>query len=229
MIGVVVPAHNEAALVIDCIDAVVAAARHPDLGGEPVEIVVVLDACSDGTADIVASMPVSAIEVQVRNVGAARAQGAMRLLERGARWLAFTDADTQVAPDWLVQQLQLDAEVVCGTVAVNDWSEHAPHERRMEEHFRATYSDADGHRHVHGANLGISAAAYRLVGGFSALASSEDVALVQALQAAGVQVAWSAAPRVYTSARRRARAPSGFAAALCAAAEAFAIPAMAVK
>jgi len=71
MLGIVIPAHNEALLIGASVDAVMAAARHPDLRGEPVEVVV-LDACSDATGVI-----------------AARA---------GARWLAFTDADTVVSP-----------------------------------------------------------------------------------------------------------------------------------
>ena len=53
-----------------------------------------------------------------------------------------------------------------------------------------------------------------LVGGFAPLASSEDVALVQALEDVGASIAWSAAPRVVTSARRQFRAPGGFGATL---------------
>ena len=84
----------------------------------------------------------------------------------------------------------------------------------MRRHYDATYMDADGHRHIHGANLGVSADAYRRVGGFRPLASSEDVALVEALQNSGASIAWSAAPRVVTSARRNFRAPLGFGATL---------------
>jgi hypothetical protein len=39
----------------------------------------------------------------------------------------------------------------------------------------------------------------------------EDVALVNALLASGASVAWSALPRVTTSARKMARAHGGFA------------------
>jgi thymidine phosphorylase len=63
---------------------------------------------------------------------------------------------------------------------------------------------------VHGANLGVSAEAYLRAGGFQALACSEDVALVEALKASGARIAWSAAPRVTTSARTNARARGGF-------------------
>lgn len=220
MIGVLVPAHNEGECIERCLVAVRLAAAHPLLSGEAVETLVVLDHCTDDTAAIVARHPVHSLEVAVHNVGAARAAGAQWLLSRGARWLAFTDADTRVAPDWLAQQIALGADAVVGTVGVDDWSDHGEHAAALEQHFKQTYSDMDGHRHIHGANLGVSASAYRAVGGFAALASSEDVALVEALQNSGALVAWSAAPRVLTSARRQARAPSGFAAALCTAVDA---------
>lgn len=220
MIGVLIPAHNEGACIELCLVAVRRAAEHHLLSGEAVEILVVLDHCSDETADIVARHPVHSLVVAVRNVGAARAAGAQWLLSRGARWLAFTDADTRVAPDWLAQQIALCADAVVGTVGVDDWSDHGEHAAALEQHFKQTYFDKDGHRHIHGANLGVSASAYRAAGGFAALACSEDVALVEALQRSGALVAWSAAPRVLTSARRQARAPSGFAAALCTAVDA---------
>ena len=63
---------------------------------------------------------------------------------------------------------------------------------------------------MHGANLGLSAAAYRAVGGFPALSTGEDVALVEALAGSGARIAWLARPVVATSARRSARAPHGF-------------------
>lgn len=46
------------------------------------------------------------------------------------------------------------------------------------------------------------------------MACSEDVALVRSLEAVGAKIAWSARPRVTTSARRLARASGGFADAL---------------
>ena len=183
------------------------AAQAPALGGEPVEIVAVLDTCTDDSAAIASACKVQTLSATLRNVGLARALGADLLAAQGARWLAFTDADSAVAPDWLVAQLSLRADAVCGCVEVSDWSEHA---EGVRERYLARYVDADGHRHVHGANLGVATAAYQAVGGFPPLVSGEDVALVDALMASGIRVAWSAAPRVRTSARRRARAPGGF-------------------
>lgn len=215
MIGIVIPAHDEAETIGACLRAAVQAAAQPGLHGEAVEIVLVLDDCHDATARIAATHHrVRCLEVDFRNVGRSRAAGAELALALGARWLAFTDADTMVSPLWLVHQLALRTDVVCGSVGVEDWSPHGADGDYLRERFRATYTDADGHPHIHGANLGVSASAYRRVGGFQALTCSEDVALVRALEAAGASIAWSASPRVTTSARRQTRVQGGFGDAL---------------
>ena len=181
------------------------------LQAEPVEIVVVLDSCTDASQAIASRQLITVLTGDLRNVGAARALGAAHCLARKARWLAFTDADTEVAPDWLAGQLEQGCDAVCGTVHVEDWGDHA---HATRQHFAARYTDLDGHCHVHGANLGVSAAAYLLAGGFLPLACSEDVALVQALQQCGASIAWSAVPRVVTSARKDFRCAGGFGATL---------------
>lgn len=70
----------------------------------------------------------------------------------------------------------------CGVVEVRDWIDYPAAVRQAfagREHAR------EGHRHIHGANMGVSAAAYREVGAFSPLFTGEDVELVQALQRSG--------------------------------------------
>jgi len=173
--------------------------------------VVVLDTCSDDTESMAAQAGATTIAIHALNVGAARAYGARWAIDRGARWLAFTDADTVVEPGWISAQLQMGSDAVCGTVAVRDWGSYGEFTRRRYE---ATYNDAENHRHVHGANLGVSTRAYLAAGGFPSLESSEDVALVEALQTSGASLAWSALPRVFTSAQRVFRAPRGFGATL---------------
>ena len=210
MIGVVIPAHNEALHIGASVSAAMRASAHPALAGETVEVAVVLDSCTDATGAIAAGHGARILSLNARNVGLARAAGAQAMLAAGARWLAFTDADTIVSPGWLVDQLAQQADVVCGSIGVEDWALHGEHGDFLQEHLARTYSDADGHAHIHGANLGMSADAYRRAGGFPPLACSEDVALVRALQCIGARIAWSAAPRVVTSARTDARARGGF-------------------
>ncbi len=214
MIGIVIPAHDEESVIGACVAHALACAADPLLGGERVETVVVADRCSDATASIAARAGATVVAVEARNVGLARAAGASAVLALGARWLAFTDADTLVADDWLSQQLAADADAVCGTVEVTDWTPHGENALFLSRHFATSYRDADGHRHVHGANLGVAAEAYLRCGGFQAFACSEDVALVSALERSGARICWSARPRVRTSARKVARASGGFADAL---------------
>lgn len=212
MIAVVIPAHNESALARACVESVIQAGRDPQLNGEPVMIFVVADSCTDDTTEIIEGLGLIPVIVTFRNVGKARAAGAAEAIKAGARWLAFTDADTVVARDWLAAQLRQKSHAVCGTVAVDDWGDYGEHMKKL---YSRRYNDRDGHRHIHGANLGVCANAYLRVGGFQPLESSEDVALVMALIASGETIAWSAAPRVVTSARRNFRAPDGFGATLC--------------
>lgn len=207
MIGIVIPAHNEERHINECLDSVLRAAEHPSLEGHPVEILVVLDDCSDNTGALVSAKRVATRAVSFRNVGKARATGAEQLLEAGARWLAFTDADTVVPPDWLVRQVQFEADAVCGTVEVDSWSEYG---EAVRTHYLASYQFIENHRHIHGANLGLSADAYRRAGGFQHLTAHEDVQLVADLERTGARIVWTAINPVITSARRDCKCRGGF-------------------
>lgn len=162
MIGILIPAHNEEDLLDDCLSAAMRASRHGLLAGEKVEVLVVLDSCTDRSAQIVSRYPVLSLHIDARNVGQARAAGAQLLLERGARWISCSDADSRVADDWLVAQLGLGADAVCGTVTVERW--HESFDEAAQIRYHRDYRACDGHRHIHGANLGISADAYRWAG-----------------------------------------------------------------
>jgi hypothetical protein len=216
-VGVVVPAHDEQRLLPACLAALRVAAAHPALRHVEVHVVPVLDACSDDSG----AFAPGALEVGARNVGVARAAGFAEVLRReagrdpGGLWLATTDADSTVPPDWLVGQLRLaarGADAVAGTVVVDDWSEQPEPVRRR---FASGYgTPRAGHLHVHGANLGLSAAAYLDAGGIAPLALSEDQALVDALLARGLHVVGTGTVPVRTSGRRESRTTGGFADAL---------------
>jgi len=208
MIGVVIPAHDEEACIAACLASVQAAARSEALGGETVVIVVALDRCSDRTAEIVAAHGVRSVVVHDGNVGRARAAGAAVVIGLGARWVACTDADSRVPRDWLACQLACAADAFCGIVTVDDWLDY---DDTVCTHFGTAEEQRDGHPHVHGANMGFSAAMYLHCGGFPPLSAHEDVAMVDALHRAGARIARRATPVVITSARRVARAHGGFA------------------
>ena len=209
MIGVVIPVHNEEKLLGDCLDAVRRAAMDPLLDAEPVEIVVVLDACADRSAAIAIRHKAQIVSLHARCVGAARALGASLALDNGARWIAFTDADTIVPLNWLSAQLDLYADATCGQVSIEDWSGYPS---GVRERYLKDYS-ADA-CHIHGANLGISAAAYQTVGGVAALKLGEDVALVSSLLERKADVRFAGPPRVSTSARWESTIEGGFASVL---------------
>jgi hypothetical protein len=97
---------------------------------------------------------------------------------------------------------------VCGTVTVEHWHESIDEAAQIRYHRH--YQAREGHRHIHGANLGVSAEAYRLAGGFKSLTCDEDVQLVRALERSGANIAWSHRPQVHTSARLDSRAKGGF-------------------
>ena len=209
-IVVVVPAHDERDRIAACVDSVIASAQFTGL---PVTVRVILDACTDDTA---AKVPAGGGEVGVvkrivdhRNVGAARAAGVDPLDLRADVWLAHTDADTVVAPDWLAAQLahaDAGADAVVGSIGVADWEQRPGGLRAV---FERLYDDAPGHHHIHGANLGVRGSAYGWVGGFRALAESEDVDLVERLVASGARVERVADCRVVTSARVSRRTGGG--------------------
>jgi hypothetical protein len=212
--GIVVPAHDEEALLPSCLSALAQAVRSVSI---PVHVLVAADSCTDGTVAVARACGAGVITVQARSVGAARAAGMAEVLRLTAAappaavWLATTDADTVVPPGWLERQLARAGQgwdVVLGTVTVTDWSEHPPH---VPAAFEARYASGGGpHSHVHGANLGIRASAYLAAGGFTALRTAEDHALVAAAARAGCPVLRASDIAVQTSARRQARAPLGF-------------------
>ena len=208
--AVVIPACNERANLPACLRAVLTAALCIPM---PVTIVVVLDASDDGSAQLAGEYgpDVHFVSIEAGNVGTARAVGfgyARSLCRDDTKcWYATTDADSRVDPGWLVHQLDLGADMVLGVVRVADWHHRSTDvaDRYVQEY------EADTHEHIHGANMGFSSRAYWRVGGFRALASGEDVDLVERFKAAGYRVHRDAELSVTTSARIRSRAPNGFA------------------
>lgn len=239
-VTVVVPAHNEQDLLSACLESLRCAAARVSV---PVRTVVVLDRCTDDSAAICARHGVSTVVTDGANVGRARAAGFAAALTESAAladaaaatWLASTDADTTVPPDWFARQLTIaerGADAIVGVVEVGDWADYpAAGRARYEARYEARYDAGHGagfvmrgveargragtHEHVHGANLGVRADAYVAAGGFPPLAAHEDHALVRALEALPhVVVVRTTELVVTTSSRTSARAPHGFGALL---------------
>lgn len=218
-VHVVVPAHDEEALLPRCLAALeraaaVAVAHRPGL---VVRTTVVADRCRDRTAELAQGRPgTDVLVVDAGSVGAARRAGAEHVARhRGSSdptrvWLASTDADTVVPPHWLTAQLllaEMGAQMVVGAVS--------PAAEDIEARVRQAWWDRhrveEGHPHVHGANLGLLLHAYLAVGGFPAVPLHEDGLLVEAVKRAGFRWCATACTRVVTSGRLQARVRGGFA------------------
>ncbi|MFE2378779.1 glycosyltransferase [Streptomyces sp. NPDC059398] len=224
--AVIVPAHNEAATLPATLRSLRAAAAHPSVSGVPLVTVVAADACTDGTAAVARSLGARVVELDRRNVGVARAAAAaeaLRLLEPYERglWIATTDADTVVPEGWLAHQLHHAGqgwECLVGTVRLT--AHPLLHPAVAAEHDARYFAGRPAgsvrwtHPHVHGANLGVTAGAYRAAGGFPPLAHSEDRALVAALQRQHRRILRTDLCPVLTSGRPDHRAPHGLGATL---------------
>lgn len=219
--AVVVPCRNEERTLAACIAHVRGAMDRlaETAPGCGVTLTVVLDSCTDASALIAraaadADPRIRTLDVGYGSVGRSRRAGVHSALAVVAddepAWIACTDADTRVPPGWLARFLEFaddGADAVLGTVEP-DRAELGP---RRHAAWSARHVRTDGHDYVHGANLGVRASSYLAVGGFTHLRTGEDVALVAALRAAGLDVRSSGALHAVTSGRLDGRAPGGFA------------------
>ena len=224
-VGVLIPARNEEVLLPRCLGSVLAACAQLPIS-VTYEVIVAVDSSTDATAQLARQILDgfgTVVATDAGLVGAARALAATILLSRyhgplQQCWLANTDADCWVPPNWLNDQLRLagrNTHAIAGTVDVDSFHEHSP---EVHERFRTSYLIyPDGtHPHVHGANLGVRADAYVRAGGWSELATAEDHDLWQRLHRNGARRVSAGGVKVLTSGRRVGRAPFGFADALAA-------------
>jgi glycosyltransferase involved in cell wall biosynthesis len=220
-VGIVLPVHNEQALLPGALDALSkATAQLPPR--TQCRTAVVLDDCTDDSAVIARQWAqdgwIEVVQCRFKNVGAARRAGCTALLHAwdglhpSSIWLSTTDADSQVPLEWLEAQLvahAAGADMWTGRVEVSDWSFHRPSTiaRWTIEYEREVAP-------VHGASMGLTARSYLEAGGFQSFASGEDRELYRSALASGARAHHDPDVRVLTSARRNARAPLGFAHAL---------------
>lgn len=178
-------------------------------------VVVVLDACTDGSAEIARGFSdVIVIERNHENVGRSRHDAVVAGLSASSvtaerTWIAFTDADSVVPRYWLREHLNGAAESHAYVGAVVPRLDELDAARRHA--WEQSHPPGATLGHVHGANLGVRADAYAQVGGFLPLFVGEDVDLVARLRAARYTVAESERHPVITSGRLSGRAPGGYA------------------
>lgn len=233
----VVPAHNEEALVGSCLAVL---AEQEGISHDEYEVLLVLDRCTDATEaralEVAGEHPglnLYLLEGPGRGAGHARRVGMEeacdRLLSSGRPdgLIASTDADTVVAPDWLSAQLQAasrGARAIGGRIELKDDSHlakgvagwHAEQGRLRQREVLAGLDSADGplraeHWQFSGASLALTAAAYAEIGGLEPRAALEDEYLERALARCGIPIERPLSVRVATSARLVGRANRGLA------------------
>lgn len=222
---VAIPARDEEATLPACLTGVRAAADAVSVDVEVI-IVVAADSCRDRSAAVVRQVALDdpRIRLVVGRWGAAGAarraattHGLDQLVAASPHrtWVASTDADSVAPAGWLVAQLRYAAagwHAVAGIVTIAD------RDAVLHARFVAGYPvrlDDGSHPHVHGANLGVRADAYRAVGGWPTCNRvGEDQQLCDALRLGHHPVLATTDLTVATSDRRVARAPEGFAARL---------------
>ncbi|MFW1754897.1 glycosyltransferase [Acinetobacter wanghuae] len=213
-IGVVIPACNEQDDIENCLHAIAQAQlyvlqyHHGDNLPE-IQVLVVLDCCTDQTLDKVKCLGIDYLECDYACVGKSRHLGIQTLIEQGCDWLCCTDADSMVSTHWFNTMLQTPlADMICGIVELNAWQHLSAYTRQSYEQH---YQDKMHHRHIHGANLSFSAKTYQSLGGFKAMPCHEDVDLVRRAEQQGLNIIWSNKVRVQTSSRLSSRVEQGFA------------------
>ncbi len=237
---VAVPARDEAERIIGCLEALTTQRDLGGAPIAPgvIKVLVLANNCRDATADVArrAGADVEVLEVDLplsrANAGVARRAAMDAAAERlppGPGLICTTDADSRPRPDWVARlwkAMDEGAEAVAGAVEFDplettglDFSDA----RRREGLYSALQAeiiarvDPEAHNpwpnHIWawGANLAVTASAYRRVGGLPAQPLAEDRAFVEQLRRHDVPVRHCLDARVWTSARRIGRAEGGLA------------------
>jgi hypothetical protein len=245
---VAIPVKDEEERLPACLRAL---AHQRDRSGRPipptlVRIVVFANNCTDQSASVARnlagglSLDVHIVEARLPPV-AAHAGNARRaamgiaeawLVERGENGgvILTTDADSQVAPNWIVANLdafEAGADAVLGRIALDDEGQLLPeslHRRgELEDAYEGLltelswlldpleYNPSPHHATISGASLGITCTAYCRVGGLPRVHLGEDKALIALLSCQDARIRYSPSVHVTTSGRTKGRAPGGVA------------------
>ncbi len=247
--SVIIPARNEEAILPRSLDALRTQRdlRNDPLDPESYEVLVFLNNCRDASLAVVEKYKQGFPEFPLHvasgelapgqaHVGTARrwlmdaAYG--RLREVPAAAILSTDADTVVAPDWIVRNLAaLDegAEVVGGVIHLfpADLAELTQAEPEVAAAYRRdrelqryvayleSLLDPDPvdpwprHLEHFGASLACTTTVYARAGGLPPVEPLEDVAFIDALRKIGARIRHCPETHIFTSARMDGRAEIG--------------------
>jgi Glycosyl transferase family 2 len=245
---VAIPVRDEEERLPACLRAV---ARQRDRLGRPipptlVRVVIFANNCTDRSAHLARklgaglSLDVRVVEARLppatSHAGAAR-RAAMDIAEAWlVEWgdkdgvILTTDADSQVAPNWIAENLaafEAGAEAVLGRIDLDEEGAYLPealHRRgELEDAYEKLLTELSWlldplehnpwphHATISGASLGVTRAAYCRVGRLPRVPLGEDKALVALLSRQDARVRYCSSAHVITSGRTDGRAPGGVA------------------
>jgi hypothetical protein len=204
-------------------------------------VVLLLNNCTDGTADVVRKLPPGPYQLHIverhlegpsASAGVARSlamdYAASRITE-GV--ILSTDADAEVPENWIeanLRAIEQGADAVCGQAVIDpieallipkhlheDDAREVAYGRLLDEIASIVLPDAADpwprHREDSGASIAITASMFRYVGGVPPRASGEDRALIAMLRSIDARVRHHPKIRVVVSGRTEGRAPGGMA------------------
>jgi GT2 family glycosyltransferase len=235
---IAIPVRNEEAHIGPCLRALA-----KQEAAQPDRVLLFLNGCTDGTEDrirdVARDLDLNIILVK-RDLRGAKANAgfARRLaLRHAAHGLAdddvliTTDADGQVAPDWIesnLEWLRQGADAVCGRAEIDpvDALLIPPHLRDddarecqlatlLDE--LASLIDPDPndpwprHTESSGASIAVTVAAFRGAGGIPPVASGEDRAFIEGLRRFDARIRHAPTVAVTVSGRMQGRAAGGMA------------------
>jgi Glycosyl transferase family 2 len=248
---VAVPVKDEEERLPACLRAL---AQQRDRLGQPipptlVRIVAFANNCSDRSASLARKLGAGlSLDIRVAEArlppAVAHAGSARRVvMDLAEAWLVeagdkdgvilTTDADSQVAPNWIAENLAAfadGAEAVLGRIDLDEEGAYLPEALHRRGELEDTYEklltelswllDPLGHdpwpHHatISGASLGLTRAAYCRVGRLPRVPLGEDKALIGLLSRQDARIRYSSTVHVITSGRTHGRAPGGVADAL---------------
>jgi Glycosyl transferase family 2 len=245
---VAIPVKDEEERLPACLRAL---AHQLDRSGQPipptlVRVVLFANNCADQSASLGRSLgELWSLDIRVVEASlppeAAHAGGARRAaMDLAETWLEeggekdgvilTTDADSQVAPSWIAENLaafEAGAEAVLGRIDLDGEGKFLPealHRRgALEDSYEGMLTEVfwrldplehnpwPHHATISGASLGVTRAAYCRVGRLPRVPLGEDKALVALLSRQDARIRYSPTIRVITSGRTNGRAPGGVA------------------
>jgi Glycosyl transferase family 2 len=204
-------------------------------------VVLLLNNCTDGTADVVRKLPPGPYQLHIverhlegpsASAGVARSLAMDYAASRATEGVILsTDADAEVPENWIeanLRAIEQGADAVCGQAVIDpieallipkhlheDDAREVAYGRLLDEIASIVLPDpADPwprHREDSGASIAITASMFRCVGGVPPRASGEDRALIAMLRSIDARVRHHPKIRVVVSGRTEGRAPGGMA------------------